>query len=113
MLGLGLWPYASSDNGWTPGPQLIALRYFRSWFHCLDAAVIIASFVIDVALRGIIEEVGSAIVVLRLWRVFKIVEEFSAGADEQMDTMEERLEQLQTENQELRKRLDYDNASDG
>ena len=59
-------------------------------------------------LRGVIEEVGSAIVVLRLWRVFKIVEEFSAGAEEQMDTLTERIEYLESENNELRKRLGYD-----
>lgn len=46
--------------------------YFGSWFHCLDAAVITASFVVDVVLRGVVEEVGSLIIVLRLFRVFKV-----------------------------------------
>ena len=49
-----------------------------------------------------LEEVGSTVVVLRLWRVFKIIEEFSTGAEEQMD---ERVEELQQENEELRKEL--------
>ena len=88
------------------GPALIATRYFYSWFHWLDAAVIVAGFVIDVGLKGVIEEVGSAIVVLRLWRVFKIVEEFSSGAME-MDAVSERVEKLEKENRELRKRLGY------
>ena len=57
-------------------------RYFRSWFHCLDATVIIAGFVVDVSLKGVQEEAGSLIVALRLWRVFKIIEELSAGAQE-------------------------------
>ena len=47
-------------------------RYFHSWFHWLDATVITAAFVIDVLLKGVVEEVGSLVVVLRLWRVFKV-----------------------------------------
>ena len=80
-------------------------RYFKSWFHCFDALVIIAGFIIDVCLKGILEEVGSIVVVLRLWRVFKIIEEFSAGAEEQMDTLSERIERLERENKELKKQL--------
>lgn len=51
-------------------------RYFKSWFRCLDATVIIVGFVIDASLQGLplLEEVGSVVVVLRLWRVFKIIE---------------------------------------
>lgn len=51
--------------------------YFKSKFHCFDATVILAGFVIDVCLKGVLEEAGSIVVILRLWRVFKIVEEFS------------------------------------
>ena len=93
-------------------PELIVIRYFQSWFHWFDAAVIIAGFMIDVCLKGVIEEAGSAIVVLRLWRVFKIVEEFSTGAQEQMDAMMERMEKLEAENQELRKRLGHSESSE-
>ena len=85
----------------------------KSPFHILDATVIIASFVVDVALRGGPEEAGSLIIVLRLWRVFKIIEEFSAGADDQMEGLHEYIEKLQQEkqdivreNQELRGRLE-------
>ena len=42
---------------------------------------------------------------LRLWRVFKIIEEFSAGAEEQMDNLLERIEQLEMENKELKKQM--------
>lgn len=62
-------------------------------------------FVIDVCLKGVLEEAGSIVVILRLWRVFKIVEEFSAGASDQMDVLTEKVEQLQEENTTLRKRL--------
>ena len=59
----------------------------------------------DVCLKGVLEEVGSIVVVLRLWRVFKIIEEFSAGAEEEMDAMTEKLERLQRENDELKKEI--------
>ena len=82
-------------------------RYFKSKFHCFDAAIIIAGFIVDVCLKSVLdqmaEEVGSIIVVLRLWRVFKIIEEFSAGAEEQLDKMAEKLEKCQMENAELKK----------
>ncbi|MCJ1299268.1 hypothetical protein MMC08_002060 [Hypocenomyce scalaris] len=81
------------------------LPYFKSKFHCFDAFVIVAGFVVDVCLKGILEEIGSIVVVLRLWRVFKIIEEFSAGAEEQMDTLTERIDQLDMENKELKKEL--------
>ncbi|KAF2086058.1 hypothetical protein K490DRAFT_58049 [Saccharata proteae CBS 121410] len=76
--------------------------YFKAKFHCVDACVIIASFVIDVLLRGIVEEVASLVIVLRLWRVVKILEELATGASEQMEDLEERIESLEKENQELK-----------
>ncbi|TVY57011.1 Voltage-gated hydrogen channel 1 [Lachnellula cervina] len=81
------------------------LRYFNSWFHCFDAAVIIAGFIVDVLLHGVLEEVASLVVVLRLWRFFKIIEEFSVGAEEQMDGLELRIEQLESENLDLKREL--------
>ena len=43
-------------------------RYFKSWFHCFDATVILVGFVIDVCLKNVLEEAGSIVIVLRLWR---------------------------------------------
>ena len=60
---------------------------------------------VDVCLKGVLEEVGSIVIVLRLWRVFKIVEEFSVEAEEQMDALSERIEHLEMENKELLKEL--------
>jgi len=70
-----------------------------------DATIIVAGFIIDVCLSGVLEEAGSIVVILRLWRVFKIVEEFSAGASDQMDIMAEKIEKLEAENQGLKKEL--------
>lgn len=80
-------------------------RYFKSKFHCFDAAIILAGFIIDVCLKGVLEEAGSIVVILRLWRVFKIVEEFSAGASDQMDILTELNETLEKENSELKREL--------
>ncbi|MCJ1269443.1 hypothetical protein MMC22_009335 [Lobaria immixta] len=82
------------------------LNYFKSKFHCFDAAVIVAGFVIDVCLKGVLEEAGSIVVILRLWRVFKIIEEFGSGAEEQMNALSERVEQLEAENKQLKTHLE-------
>ena len=42
-------------------------------FHLLDAVVILGSFVSDVFLRGRERELASLIVLLRLWRLLKLV----------------------------------------
>lgn len=60
----------------------------------------------DVVLKGVLEEVGSLVVVLRLWRVFKIIEELSAGAEEQMEPLQERLEDLEKQNVELKSQIE-------
>ena len=52
-----------------------------------------------------LEEAGSIVVILRLWRVFKIVEEFSAGASDQMDILTELNEKLEKENSDLKREL--------
>ena len=80
-------------------------RYFHSRFHCFDAAVIVAGFVTDVVLHGVLEEVASLVVVLRLWRFFKIIEEIGVGAEEQMEVLEGRIGQLERENGELKRDL--------
>lgn len=104
---MGLWLEVALPNFYTY--TLIDTnrgdRFFHSKFHCFDAAVILAGFVVDVCLKGVLEEAGSIVVILRLWRVFKIIEEFSAGAEEQMDSLSARIEQLEIENEALRREL--------
>jgi len=67
--------------------------------------VILVSFVSDLLMQGIIEEIASLVIVLRLWRFVKIVEELSVGASETMDEIQSRAEQLEKENEELRSEL--------
>ncbi|OAP61053.1 hypothetical protein AYL99_06057 [Fonsecaea erecta] len=87
-------------------------RYFNNSFHIFDALVIITAFIIDVLLRGPLEEAGSLVVILRLWRVFKIIEEFSSGAEDQIAELQDKIDELERaredvvkENQQLRHRL--------
>ncbi len=67
--------------------------------------MIFSSFVIDALLHGEIEEVASLIVILRLWRIFKIVEEFTSAAKESMEDLEQRCEELEEENRRLKEEL--------
>ncbi|KAF3809250.1 hypothetical protein GCG54_00011446 [Colletotrichum gloeosporioides] len=81
------------------------LRYFKDWFHLLDGVVIIASFVIDVLSHGIVEEIASLVIVFRLFRFVKVVEEMSMGAAERMEGLEAQLEVLKRENGEMKRQL--------
>lgn len=81
--------------------------FFGEWFHWLDATVIIASFAVDVVMLVLhgnsIEEIAELIIVLRLWRLIKIIEELSVGMSEGMGQMRERVEELERENLELKR----------
>ncbi|KAH7376449.1 hypothetical protein B0T11DRAFT_335615 [Plectosphaerella cucumerina] len=79
--------------------------YFADWFHCVDGAVIIASFVIDLLSHGIVEDIASLVIIFRLFRLVKLVEEMSLGASVRMESMGEELDRLQEENSELKARL--------
>ncbi|KAK0615026.1 ion transporter [Bombardia bombarda] len=80
--------------------------FFQEWFHCFDAFVILASFIIDVLTRGILEEIGSLVIILRLWRLVKIVEELSVGASERMEEIEAKVVELERENEGLRLQME-------
>jgi hypothetical protein len=88
---------------WARNTDIHLPRYFNSKFHIFDATVILAGFVVDVLLHGTIQEAGSLVVIGRLWRVFKIIEEFSSGAQEQIEGLQERIEQLEKENEACRR----------
>ncbi|KAK5688900.1 hypothetical protein LTS10_000879 [Elasticomyces elasticus] len=83
--------------GWT---------YFRTFFHILDATVIITAFILDVLLKGIVDDISSLVMVLRLWRVVKIISEMSAATQERLEPREERAEELENDNEKLRGEVD-------
>ena len=82
--------------------------YFSSKFHIFDSLVIVVAFGIDVALRGLVEELGSLVVVLRLWRVFKIIEELESASADSMEEYEREIERLREENDYLRERFELE-----
>ncbi|KAB5539380.1 hypothetical protein GE09DRAFT_1138652 [Coniochaeta sp. 2T2.1] len=81
------------------------IRYFSSWFHCFDAVVILVSFVTDLLSQDIVDQIASLVIVLRLWRFVKIVEELGVGASETMEDTQARLVEVEKENEELRSEL--------
>lgn len=64
-----------------------------------------ASFLVDVLTRGVVEEVASLIIILRLWRFVKIIEELSVASSERMEDLEMKVERLEEENASLRDKL--------
>ncbi|KAL1970001.1 hypothetical protein VTN77DRAFT_6406 [Rasamsonia byssochlamydoides] len=86
------------------------LSYFSSKFHVFDSLVIVIAFILDVALRGVVEEISSIVVVLRLWRVFKIIEELSAASADALEKYEDQVEELRRENRVLKRRLRLDDV---
>ncbi|KAH8785332.1 hypothetical protein F5883DRAFT_403054 [Diaporthe sp. PMI_573] len=80
-------------------------EFLHSWFHIFDATVIVASFLVDVLTRGVVEEVASLIIILRLWRFVKIIEELSVASSERMEDLEMKVERLEEENASLRDKL--------
>lgn len=81
-------------------------RYLSSKVACFDAFVIVVGFIIDIVEHGdVAEEIASLVVILRLWRFVKIVDEFSVEASEQWDEVRQRIESLEKENLQLRNQL--------
>ncbi|KAG7107853.1 hypothetical protein HYQ45_018203 [Verticillium longisporum] len=80
------------------------LKYLSDWFHCLDAVVIVMSFVVDLLSHGIIEDIASLVIVFRLFRFAKMVEEMSMGAAERIESMASELDKLRTVNTLLKER---------
>ncbi len=62
-------------------------------------------FAVDLLEHGVAEEIASLVVVLRLWRFVKIVDEFSVEASEQTEELRRRIGDLEKQNRELRARV--------
>ncbi|KAJ8078667.1 hypothetical protein AAF712_001354 [Marasmius tenuissimus] len=87
--------------------------------HLFDALIIIATFVLEVILKGRERELASLLIVLRLWRLIKLVGGVAVGAGEigegdakelaesrkQVDALRRQLSIMNQENAQLRARL--------
>jgi len=85
---------------WALGPQ-----WFNpfghipfSVLHLVDAVIIIATFVLELVLRGAGRELAALLVILRLWRLVKLVGSVAVASG---DLSEERAEELHAAKQEL------------
>ena len=90
--------------------MLTWIRYFSSKFHIFDSLVILVAFIIEVFLQGLVEEVGSLVIILRLWRVFQIIEELQSANEDTLEEYESSIEQLRQENNLLRRRLNLNSG---
>ncbi|RWA07622.1 hypothetical protein EKO27_g7480 [Xylaria grammica] len=81
------------------------IKFFLSWFHCLDAFVIVGSFAIDLLEHGIAEEIASLVIVLRLWRFVKIIQEFSVEQSELTEELRKQIEELKEQVGDLESQL--------
>ena len=63
------------------------------------------SFAVDLLEHGVAEEIASLIVILRLWRFVKIIQEFSVEASEQTEELRRRIEDLEAQKSALEAQL--------
>ena len=78
-------------------------RYFLSWWHALDAAIVIVSLVLELVLKGVERETLSLLVVFRLWRLVRIMHAVSVELEMQHD---EALQRHHAEMEALAAQLD-------
>ncbi|GAA5967125.1 hypothetical protein JCM11641_000448 [Rhodosporidiobolus odoratus] len=88
------------------------------WLHCLDAIVVLGAFVLEVVLQGPVRKVASLVILLRFWRLVKVVTALEVGTteyDEQLELDEKRTDRerwqaekgrLKGEMEGLRRRLE-------
>jgi len=76
-----------------------------SSLHCFDATVIVVTFVLEAVLRGKERELAGLLVILRLWRLVKLVGGVAVGAGEINEETDKQLAEAQAEVRSLRTRV--------
>ncbi|KAJ7046675.1 hypothetical protein C8F04DRAFT_1061330 [Mycena alexandri] len=98
----------------------LGARFYNPWgrvphaaLHLFDAFIIITTFVLEVILKGKEQELAGLLIILRLWRLVKLVGGVSVGVGElgEEDAVraaeaESQVEALKKENADLRARLE-------
>ncbi|KAF8274972.1 hypothetical protein EI94DRAFT_1712101 [Lactarius quietus] len=106
---------------WSLGPEFYKPqgRFPHASLHLFDSFVIVTTFVLEVVLRGKERELAGLLIILRLWRLLKLVGGVAVGAGEieeetikelaqakrELEKFRTALAQTQEENQELRARI--------
>ncbi|KAL1944578.1 hypothetical protein VTO73DRAFT_3008 [Trametes versicolor] len=113
---------------WALGAQYYNPRgpVVHAILHLFDALVILTTFILEIVLRGRERELASLLVILRLWRLVKLVQGIAVSAGEldeqQAEQLAETREQLndalkslhavRQENQELRAHIAFTHGTE-
>ncbi|GJJ72293.1 voltage-gated hydrogen channel 1 [Entomortierella parvispora] len=79
----------------------------HGYLHLADAAIIVISFLLEVFLKGAEQELGSLLIIFRLWRLIKLT---GTVAIETAEHQQEQLERLEDQIKELQQQLDESRA---
>jgi len=77
----------------------------HSRLHLFDAAVILTTFILEVILRGKERELAGLLIILRLWRLVKLVGGIAVGAGELSEETEKKLAEVQEQLLDAQKQL--------
>lgn len=88
---------------------VFGFTYFYSFWHFLDAFVIIASLILEVLLRGPARETAALLVVFRMWRLVRVMHSVAESINMQHEEQVEKHHKLEKEQhqriQQLEKQL--------
>jgi len=81
---------------------VFGFKYFvHSWMHSLDALIVVSSLVLTVVLKGKAQEAVSLLILLRFWRIVRLVDALlvalSFQHEKEKEKMESELKQLREE----------------
>ncbi|KAL5529221.1 hypothetical protein ACEPAG_5195 [Sanghuangporus baumii] len=118
-IPLALWCFGLAY--YNPLPKFLSLsssssdeKHPYAGLHLFDALVVITTFVLEVVLRGREAELAGLLVLLRLWRLVKLVGGLAVGAGELQEELSNQLAETQRLLQEEQARaslLEEENAS--
>ncbi|EAU88616.2 hypothetical protein CC1G_04322 [Coprinopsis cinerea okayama7 len=82
----------------------MGIQYFNPFgavhwaaLHLFDALINLATFILDLVLRGRERELASLLIILRLWRIAKLVSSVAVATDSLEEEVEARLEATKQE----------------
>ncbi|TCD60020.1 hypothetical protein EIP91_010871 [Steccherinum ochraceum] len=92
---------------WALGPSYFNPfgRMPHAALHLFDAIIIVTTFVLEIVLRGKERELAALLIVLRLWRLVKLVGGIAVGAGDLEEENAKVLMETQQELEETRKAL--------
>ncbi|OCB84255.1 hypothetical protein A7U60_g8933 [Sanghuangporus baumii] len=116
-IPLALWCFGVAY--YNPLPKSLSLsssdeKHPYAGLHLFDALVVITTFVLEVVLRGREAELAGLLVLLRLWRLVKLVGGLAVGAGELQEELSNQLAETQRllqEEQARASRLEEENTS--